>query len=77
MFRNPAFWVSLLLLPLVYMTVGSVLGLLGTTVFSTEIQAAVVSAVVSGVLGALTGFWLGSSWGSQKKTDSALEKPKE
>jgi uncharacterized membrane protein YeaQ/YmgE (transglycosylase-associated protein family) len=73
MWSNPAFWISILLLPLIYLTVGTVLGLFGSAVFSSEIQAAVVSAVVSGVLGSLTGFWLGSSFGSQKKTDASIE----
>lgn len=73
MLKNPAFWITLFLLPLVYITVFAVLGLVGTAVFSSEIQAAVVSAVVSGVLGSTVGFWMGSSFGSQKKTDASLE----
>lgn len=61
-----AFLVTVLLMPLIYMTVGAVLFNDG---WSTEIRAAVVAAVVSGALAALTGFWLGSSFSSQRKDE--------
>lgn len=64
--KNLALWITLALLPLVYMTVSAVL--FGTD-WPTEIRAMVVASVVSGVLGAVTGFWLGSSFGSQRKDE--------
>lgn len=69
--RNMALWVTLLLLPLVYMTVASVLFLEGWT---SETKAMVVAAVISGALGAITGYWLGTSFSSAKK-DDLLRKP--
>lgn len=66
--QQPALWITLLLLPLVYWVVGAVLHGWGG-VWAPEIRASVVSAVISGVLGSVTGFWLGTSWGSSRKTD--------
>ena len=63
--RQPAFWITLMLLPLVYGTVWRVL----TGDFPSEVQSMVVSAVVTGVLGGVLGFWMGTSFSSQKKTD--------
>lgn len=69
--KQPAFWITCLLLPLVYGVVGAVLGLVGTTSFSVEIQIMVVSSIVSGLLAAISGFWLGTSWSSARKTEIA------
>lgn len=71
--KQPAFWITLLLLPLIYIVVFSVLGLVGSIVFSTEIQIMVVSSIISGLLGAITGFWLGTSWSSARKTELAAK----
>ena len=64
--RQPAFWITAALLPLVYGTVWAVLVRDG---FSDDVKAMVVSAIVTGVLGAVLGYWLGSSAGSARKTD--------
>lgn len=63
--RNPALWVTAAILPLVYMTVWKVLD----GEFAPEVKSMVVAAVVLGALGAVTAFWLGSSYGSQKKDE--------
>jgi hypothetical protein len=65
----PAFWVTVLLLPALYIVLGAVLFREG---FSEEVKIMVVTAVVSGGLGSITGFWLGSSASSQRK-DAAKE----
>ena len=64
--RSPAFLVSALLLPLVYLVVGAVVFQEGWTM---EIKAMVVSSIISLVLGAVTGYYLGTSFSSQRKTD--------
>jgi muramidase (phage lysozyme) len=69
--KQPAFWVTLLLMPLVYLVVVTVLGLVGPGQFSVEIQIMVVSSIVSGLLAAISGFWLGTSWSSARKTELA------
>lgn len=70
--KSPAFIVTSLLLPLVYMVVSAVVFQMGGE-WSSEIRASVVSAVVSGVLFAIVGYWLGSSLGSAVK-DQAMRR---
>ena len=74
--KLPAIWVTAALLPLAYIVVMAVLGIklpyLGTVTdvaFDSEIRAMVIAAVISGVLGGITGFWLGTSFSSQRKTE--------
>ncbi|MCX7902008.1 MAG: hypothetical protein N2483_06920 [Burkholderiaceae bacterium] len=64
--RNMALWVTAALLPLVYLTAGAVL--FGPN-FSDDMRSFVVGAVMTGTLGAIVAFWLGSSWGSQRKDE--------
>ena len=64
--KSPAFLISATLLPLVYLVVGAVL--FGAD-WTMEIKAMVVSSIISLVLGAVTGYYLGTSFSSQRKTD--------
>lgn len=64
--RNMALWVTIMLLPLIYMTV---IAVLFTGDWTSETKAMVVAAVISGVLSAITGYWLGTSFSSAKKDD--------
>jgi adenine/guanine phosphoribosyltransferase-like PRPP-binding protein len=66
-----ALWVTAALLPLVYMTVGAVLFL---DKFSDDMRAMVIGTVVSGTLAAIVAYWLGSSFGSARKTDMMAAK---
>lgn len=77
---NPAFWMSLALLPLVYWIVGSVL--VGGTegawtiwgrAFNEETRSGTVNLVIGMVLGGIVGIWFGTSYGSMRKTDLAAE----
>lgn len=63
---SPALWVAGALLPLVYLVVSAVV--FGSE-WASDIKAMVVSSVISLVLGSITGFFLGTSYGSQRKTD--------
>lgn len=67
-YKLPSLWITLALMPLVYFVVGRVLTA-DKDVFSGEVQSMVVGAVIGAVLGSITTFWLGSSSGSQRKTD--------
>jgi hypothetical protein len=64
--KNPAFLVTLMLLPLVYVTVGAVYW--GQDM-PQDLKIMTVTAIVSGVLSTIMGFWLGTSMSSAKKTD--------
>jgi muramidase (phage lysozyme) len=66
--KNPAYRMSLFLLPLLYIVVVAVVSNWGGG-WSDEMRSVVVTAIVTGLLGSLTGFFLGSSLGSQRKTE--------
>ena len=66
-----ALWVTIMLLPLVYLVVSAVLFKDG---FSDDVRAMTVAAVISGVLGAITGYWMGTSFSSAKKDDRLSER---
>lgn len=67
---SPAFWIVVLLLPLVYLVVSAVVFDVGGK-WSDEMRSVVVTAIVAGLLSSITGFYLGSSYGSARK-DAAL-----
>jgi hypothetical protein len=66
----PAVWITVALLLPVYATVGSVLWGEG---WSNEIRLQVVTAVLV-VISVVSAYWLGSSSGSQRKTDMLADK---
>lgn len=66
---SPAFVISLLLIVPVYAVIASVLGLIGTTDWDQNVKMLIVG-LISNVVSGVMGFWLGSSFGSQKKTDA-------
>jgi lysozyme len=70
-FYSPAFWVTVLLMPLLYGTVW--IALTSESGFSNEVRAAIASAVVTGILGAVVGFWLGSSFTTSKSRGLGAE----
>jgi lysozyme len=59
-FKSHSFWVALVLLPLVYMVVGSVIGLWGGD-WSDGSRDSIAGLVVGGILGALTGYYFGQT----------------
>lgn len=63
---SPALWVTIAMMPLAYLVVIIVLQGEG---WSNEIRVMVVSSVLSLVLGSVSGFWLGTSFSSQRKTE--------
>lgn len=65
--HSPVFWVTVLLLPLVYVALYAVLFREG---FSNDIKAMVIGAVFGGLLtGGIQSFFYGTSASSQRKTD--------
>jgi muramidase (phage lysozyme) len=68
---SPALWISCGLLPLVYIVVVAVMFGEGWT---NDVRAMVVSSIISLVLGSITGFFLGTSYGSQKKTEMLADR---
>lgn len=73
MLKNPQFWLSILLLGLVYMAMSNIIGLIGYQGWTPENRSNVVFLIVGTAIGAVTGFWFGTSLSSQRK-DAALAK---
>lgn len=71
LWKNPAFIVSMVLLLPVYAVIGSVIGLYGVQ-WDDNVKMLVVG-IISNVVSGTMGFWLGSSFGSQKKSDSFIK----
>ena len=72
LWKNPAFIISMVLLLPVYAVIGSVIGLFGeaaTILWDDNVRMLVVG-IISNVVSGTMGFWLGSSFGSQKKSDA-------
>lgn len=60
MLHSPSFWVTLALLPLVYLVVGSVVGLWGEA-WPSDVRAAIATAVVSLIVGGAAGYYWGQT----------------
>ena len=58
---SPSFWALVLLLPLVYMVVGSISGLWGYADWSSDVRASLATAVVSLIIGGAAGYYWGQS----------------
>jgi muramidase (phage lysozyme) len=71
--KQPAFYITILLLPLVYMVVWFVMN--SESNFSDEVKAMVVAAIISGLLSGITGYWLGTSFSSSRKTEMMNKGP--
>lgn len=59
--HSPSFWALVLLLPLVYMIVGSIAGLWGFAEWSTDVRASLATAVVSLIVGGAAGYYWGQT----------------
>lgn len=68
--KQPAIYVTGMIMPLVYIC--AIMVLWPGNNYTESIRVMVITAIVSGALGAITGFWLASSYSSSKKDDAIL-----
>lgn len=59
--RSPSFWALVLLVPLVYMLVGSLIGLWGTASWSDDVRAGLAGSIISAVIGGAVGYYWGQT----------------
>lgn len=63
--HSPVFWITLMLLPMVYYVVDAVL----TGNFTSDVKAMVIGVVMGTVAGSIVTYWFGTTNGSARKTD--------
>ena len=66
--RSPSFVISIALLPVLYMIVGSVVGLFGQP-FSEDVRSAIANGVVGLILGGISGYYWGTTTSRNRTTN--------
>ena len=61
MLKSPSFWVFVLLSPLVYLIVLSLIGIIGTATWSDDVRAGLAGSLISAIIGAATGYYFGQT----------------
>lgn len=66
--QSPSFWVLVLLLPLTYMVVGSLIGIWGTAQWSDDVRASIATAIITLIVGGAAGYYWGSTTSKNRPT---------
>lgn len=64
--KTGPFYVTLAMIPLIYFVV---IYVIRVEYFSAEIKSMVIGAIISGVLNGIMGFWMGTNFSSQRKSE--------
>jgi hypothetical protein len=59
--QSPSFWVAVLLLPLVYLLVLSLIGMIGSATWSDDVRAGLAGSLMSAIVGGLVGYYYGQT----------------
>lgn len=66
--HSASFWVAMLLLPLVYLLVLSLIGLIGTATWSDDVRAGLAGSLISAIVGGLVGYYYGQTTSRNRAT---------
>lgn len=66
--HSASFWVALMLLPLVYLLVLSLIGMIGTATWSDDVRAGLAGSLISAVVGGLVGYYYGQTTSRNRAT---------
>lgn len=61
MWQSPSWWALIVLVPLVYMIVGSLVGLIGTASWSDDVRAGLAGAITGTIIGGAAGYFWGQT----------------
>jgi hypothetical protein len=59
--RSPSFWALMLMLPLVYLIVLSIIGVLGPVQWSDDVRASIAGLIVGSIIGGAVGYYWGQT----------------
>lgn len=69
--HSASFWVALLLLPLVYILVLSLVGLIGSATWSDDVRAGLAGSLISAIVGGLVGYYYGQTTSRNRAAGSS------
>lgn len=61
MLHSASFWIAMTLMPLLYIVVLSLIGMIGKAEWSNDVRAGLVGSIVSAIVGALVGYYFGQT----------------